>query len=65
MLPRHKGAKQNTIRVVEKAGAKLPHCMGLALAYPMKNKMSFVHHTVERWGCDYTNENDKGLNERT
>jgi hypothetical protein len=24
-----------------------------------------VHHAVERWGCDYTIKDDKGLNERS
>jgi hypothetical protein len=35
------------------------------LIYPMENKMSFVDHVVEWWGCDYTNEDGKGLNENT
>jgi hypothetical protein len=39
--------------------------MGLALAYPMENEMSLVHHTLKWWGCNYTNEDDKGLSERT
>jgi hypothetical protein len=47
MLPRHEGAKQNTIRVVGKASAKLPHYMGLPLTYPMKNKMPLIHPTIE------------------
>jgi hypothetical protein len=39
--------------------------MGLALTYRMENEMPLVHHVVERWGCGYTNEDDKGLSERT
>jgi hypothetical protein len=35
--------------------------MGPALAYPMENKMSLVHHSIEQWGCSYTNKEDKGL----
>jgi hypothetical protein len=27
--------------------------------------MSLVHHVVEQWGCNYTNKDSKGLNERT
>jgi hypothetical protein len=27
--------------------------------------MPFLHHTVERWGCNCTIEEDKRLNERT
>jgi hypothetical protein len=27
--------------------------------------MPLVHHIVEQWGCNYTNDDDKGLNERT
>jgi hypothetical protein len=26
--------------------------------------MPFVHHTIEQWGCGYTNNDDKSLNER-
>jgi len=61
-LPHHEGAKQDTIRVVN---AKLPHCMGPVLTYPMENKMPFVHHVVEWWGCGHTIKDDKGLSERT
>jgi hypothetical protein len=34
------------------------------LAYLMENEMPFVHHTIEQWGCGYTNNDDKSLNER-
>ncbi len=64
LLPFHKEAKRNTIRVIGGASAKLPHCMNLMLAYPMENEMPFVHHTIEQWGCGYTNNDDKSLNER-
>jgi hypothetical protein len=59
LLPCHKGAKQNTIRVVKGASVKLPHCTGPALVYPMENKMRLVHHVVKQWGCNYTNEDGK------
>ncbi len=26
--------------------------------------MPFVHHAVKQWGCGYTIEDDKGLNEK-
>jgi hypothetical protein len=65
MSPRHEGRKQNTIRVTRGTSAKLPHCTSPTLAYPMENKMPLVHDTIERWGCDYTDEDGKGLNERT
>jgi hypothetical protein len=65
MSPHHKEAKQDTIGVVRKVSAKLPHCTGLALAYPMENKMSLVHHAIEWWGCDYIDKDNLGLNERT
>ncbi len=39
--------------------------MGLVLIYTMENKMSLVYHTIDWWGCNYTNKDDKGLNERT
>jgi hypothetical protein len=61
----HKGAKQNTIVVVGGANAKLQHCTGPALAYPMENEMPFVHNVVEWWGYGYIIKNGKGLNERT
>jgi hypothetical protein len=35
------------------------------LTYLMENKMSFVHHVIEQWGCGCIFEDDKGLNERT
>ncbi len=31
----------------------------------MANEMPRVYHVIERWGCGYTNEDNKGLNERT
>jgi hypothetical protein len=65
MLPCHEGAKQDTIGVTGGTNAKLPHYMNPMLTYPMENEMSLVHHVVEWWGCGYTIENDKGLNERT
>jgi hypothetical protein len=39
LLPRHKGAKQNTIGVITRANAKLPHHKGHVSAYPMEYKM--------------------------
>jgi hypothetical protein len=65
LLPHHKGVKWNTIGITKRASAKVPHCMGHVLAYPMENKMSLVHHSIEQWGCSYTNKDDKGLIERT
>jgi len=47
LLPRHEGAKQNTIGIIRGASAKLSHCTSLALAYPMENDMPFLHHAVE------------------
>jgi hypothetical protein len=64
LSPRNKGGKWNTIGVARKASAKLPHCMGLMLTYPMENKMPLIHHAIEQWGCRYTNEDNKGLSER-
>jgi len=63
--PHHEKAKWNTIRVTRGASAKLPHYTSLALVYPMENEMSFVHYIVKQWGCDYSNKDGKGLNERT
>jgi hypothetical protein len=40
-------AKQDTIEVIRKASAKLPHHKGLAFTYLMENEMPFVHHVVE------------------
>jgi hypothetical protein len=65
VLPNDEEANQYTIGVIGGASAKLPHYTGLMLAYPMEKKMSFIHHVVERWGCDYINEDGKSLNERT
>ncbi len=64
LSPSHEGANQNTIVVVGGVNAKLPHCMGHALAYPMENEMPLLHHIVKWWGC-YINEDDKSLSERT
>jgi hypothetical protein len=65
LSPRHEKAKRNTIRVVGGTNAKLPHCIGFALVYPMENKIPFVHHVVERWGCNYTDEDNKSISEKT
>jgi len=65
LSPCHEQAKRNTIGVVGGASAKLPHCMCLALTYPMKNKMPLVHHIVKRWGCSYIDEDNKHLSEKT
>jgi len=65
LSPRHYEAKWDTNGVVGGASAKLPHCIGHALIYPMENEMPFVHHVVEQWGFNYTNKNNKGLSERT
>ncbi len=65
MSPCHEKAKRNTNGVVGGASAKLPHCIGRAVTYRMENEMPLVHHIVERWGCDYTNKDNKGLIERT
>jgi hypothetical protein len=47
LSPHHYEAKQNTNGVVGGASAKLPHCIGHALIYPMENKMPLVHHIIE------------------
>jgi hypothetical protein len=67
LSPRHKEVKRNTIGVVGESNAKVPHCTStsLALIYLMENKIPFIHHVVEQWRCNYTDEDDKGLNERT
>jgi hypothetical protein len=65
MSPRHEEVKQNTIGVAGRTSAKLPHCIGPTLAYPMKNEMPFVHHIVKQCEYNYTNEDGKGLSERT
>jgi hypothetical protein len=64
LSPHHEKAKQNTIGVARRINAKLPHCTGFMLTYPMENKMPFIHHTIECWRCGYIIENDKGLNEK-
>jgi hypothetical protein len=65
MSPLHKGAKRDTIGVARGTSAKLSHYTGPLLTYPMENEMPFIHHIIEQWGCGHTNENDKGLSERT
>jgi hypothetical protein len=65
LSPHHEGAKKDTIGVAIGVSANLLHYMNLALIYPMENEMPLVHHIVEWWGCDYTNENNKCLSERT
>jgi hypothetical protein len=65
LSPRHKRAKWNTIEVAKGTNAKLPHCMGLVLAYLMEYEMPLVHHTAKWWGCGYPIKDNKGLNERT
>jgi len=47
LSPWHEEAKQDTIGVAERTNVKLPHCMGLALTYPMENEMALVHHAIE------------------
>jgi hypothetical protein len=64
-LPCHERAKRNSIGVIRKTSAKLPHHSGLALAYPMENEMPLVRHVIEWQGCGYTIEDDENLNERT
>jgi hypothetical protein len=39
--------------------------MGHVLVYPMKNEMPLLHHAIKWWGCGYTIEDNKSLNERT
>jgi hypothetical protein len=65
LSPFHEGPKKDTIGVAGGASAKLPHYIGHALAYPMENRMSFVHHAIEWWGCSYIITDNKNLNERT
>jgi hypothetical protein len=65
LLPHHERAQQNTIGVVGGTKAKPSHYTSPMLTYPMENKMPFVHHTIEQWGCGYTIKDNKGLNERT
>jgi hypothetical protein len=38
LLPCHKGAKQNTIKVIKETSAKLPHHKGPVPTYPMEKK---------------------------
>jgi hypothetical protein len=47
MLPRHEGAKQDTIGVTRGTSAKLPHHKDLVPTYLMENKTPFIHHTKE------------------
>ncbi len=51
--------------VVGGVSAKLSHCTGLALIYPMENKIPFVYHAIEWWGCGYIDKDNKGLSEST
>jgi len=62
-LPHHEGEKQDTIGVIRRASAKLPHHRGFALTYLMENEMSFVRHVVKWHGCGYTIEDNENLNE--
>ncbi len=64
LSPCHEGAKQNTIGVVRGVNAKLPHCMGFALIYPMENEMTPIYHIIEWWGWGCTIEDGKGVNEK-
>jgi len=64
LLACHKGAKQDTIGVTRGADAELPHHKGLVPTYPMENKMSFVHHIIERLKCNFIIKDDKSLNKR-
>jgi len=59
-----RGENKTFLGVIGGTSVKLPHCTGPTLAYPMENRMPLVHHTIKQWGCDYTNEDGKGLNER-
>jgi hypothetical protein len=63
-LLRHKEAKRDTIGGIRGASAKLPHHKGLVLTYLMEHETPFIHHVVERHGCDYTIKNDENLNEK-
>ncbi len=47
LLPCHEGEKQNTIEVIRKTNAKLPHHKGLMLAYPMENEMPLIYHVIK------------------
>jgi hypothetical protein len=49
----------------KRSKCQIPHCIGPMLTYLMENKMSFVHHVIEQWGCGCIIKDDKGLNERT
>ncbi len=64
LLLHHKGAKWNTIEVIRRISAKLPHHKGFALTFPMENKTQFVRHIVKQQGCNYTIEDNESLNER-
>jgi len=65
LSPCHEEAKWDTIGVIGRLIAKLPHYTNFALIYPMENKMSLAHHVVKWWGYDYTDQNNKSLSERT
>jgi hypothetical protein len=64
-LPHHKRVKRDTIGVIRRLSAKLPHHKGLALAYTMENETPLVRHVIKWQGCDYTIEDNKSLNEKT
>jgi len=59
-----RGSKARHHWVVGGTNAKLPHYKGPTLIYSMENKMSLIHHAMERWGCSYINKDDKSLSER-
>jgi hypothetical protein len=59
-FPHHEGIKWDTIQVVRRTNAKLPHCTSLALVYPMENKMPLAHHAIKQWGCSCTIKYDRG-----
>ncbi len=65
LSPHHEEAKRDTIGVTGRASAKLPHYMSVVLVYPMENEMPLVHHPIKQLECGYTNEDIKGLSERT
>jgi hypothetical protein len=58
-MPHHEVTKRDTIGVIKRVNAKLPHHKGLALTYPMENETSFVRHVIKRQGCDYTIKDKK------
>ncbi len=48
LLLHDKGAKQNTIGVTKEIIVRLPHHIGLMLAYLMENETPLVHRVVKR-----------------